>query len=82
MTRRARGFRGGAGSHAHGGHFNVIVVMYGMSLVLNAVVMVSHVFSLFGEAVVPTQLAGGVYREAGPPSPGPPQLENKKVDVF
>ena len=61
------GFRGARCESRTGGHFNVIVVMYRMSLVLNAVVMVPHVY--FIRRVSGADAVGWavVYREAVPP---------------
>ena len=67
MSRRARGFRGARWESRTGAHFNVIVVIYRMSLVLNAVVMASQVFLVFGESGVPTQLVGGGIWGSSPP---------------
>ena len=60
-------FRGARWEPGTGGNFNVIVVIYRMSLVLNAVVMTSQGFLLFGESGVPTQLVGGWYMGKQPP---------------
>ena len=82
MTRRARGFRGPRWESRTGGHFNVIVVMYRMSLALNAAVMVSHVFFSIRRVsgVDPVGWGGCLSGSSSPP--GQRKLEHKKVDVF
>ena len=82
MTRRARGFRGARWESRTGGHFNVIVVIYRMSFVLNALVMVSQVFLCsVSQGCRPSWLGGGISGSSSP-TPDPRELENKKVDVF